>query len=140
MGVISSDAYVEIYIGPAIFNGVKPVWGATASVLCKIKGLSIQTQASKKDAGGACGVTRNRYGKETGTLRIEAIVQGAGYISKAMGAAAPLKRPIIIRTKPNSALATYDEWMGVITDWEWNFQDDEPQAENVVVDLTPDWD
>lgn len=140
MGVLMQEGLVQVYLHTSVFNGVKPTWGSTVSFLCKAKGVNISTQASKKDAGGGCGTTRNRYGKSTGTLRIDGLSQGLGHLFKSLGAVAPLKVPIMIRTSPNSSLAGYDQWEGVIEQWDWVMQDDEPTAENIVVDLTPDWD
>lgn len=139
MGLLMQESYAAIYVAPTPFNGVKPAWGSVTSALCFLKGITVNARVNSKDAGGGCGLTKNRYGKDEKSLDIQGLVHGGGFVYRNVGGIIPIRYPILVVTRPLSALAASDIWEGVITEWSWEMSDDEPQAEKIKIDLNPDW-
>lgn len=132
-GLIIEDAVIEIsdggaYTGQAV-GGI--TWGTALQYICGVRRLEVETEVDEVDVSGGCGGTKIfRYGKHTGMMRIQGLVNLDGSFN-VYGTATPEGRIFKVRTKTLSSLGTYITWYVVIRRWTWATDSGQAQAENV---------
>jgi hypothetical protein len=127
MELIGEDIAVQVTFGGAV-DGT-PTWGTAASVKCIARRVMASKSVPDIDMSTLCGGRRERPGKATASVEIEGLVPAAGYTFNNTNA--NVGTYIKVETKPLSTLASYNEWVGYISEWTWDAAMDTPQAERV---------
>lgn len=127
--MVDYDAEITIEFG-GIQDGT-PNWPANATSIKGIaRSVTIEESANEIEMSAIADlVATYRYGKSSFRIEIEQMIASTGYFYRAQDGTGLLRHYVRVSVKPNSSLANFHQYIGLINSWTAEIRGNEVQIE-----------